>query len=158
GVALQGRKMHGFAGGAVDVLQIGLRAARQIDLQAGMPEIKDMGAEGIQAAARHLGSEAALDQGRQQMMAGRNVETGAGGKRGQRRLTASLGDAFQEIERAIDRLNAVTVSTGTRRMGLNLRLGQYGGDHWLILPGRQGNRPTSTSQAIFTIAIAIFIS
>ena len=40
-VALQGGEMHGFAGRSVDRLQIGLRAPRQIDLQAGMAEIQD---------------------------------------------------------------------------------------------------------------------
>ena len=114
GVALQCGEMHGFASGAVDRLHIRLRAARQIDLQAGVAEIKDAGAERIKPAARHLGGEAALDQRRQQMMAGGNVEAGAVSKIGQRRLTAGLGDGLQEIERAIDRLNAVAVAVGAR--------------------------------------------
>ncbi len=82
-VALQRREMHGFAGGLVDLFQIGLRAARQIDLQTGMAEIKDARAQRIEPAARHLGGKAALDQRRQQMMAGRNVEAGAVGEIGE---------------------------------------------------------------------------
>ena len=76
--------MHGFAGGLVDRLQIRLRAARQVDLQAGMPEIENAGTQRMEPAARHLGGEAALDQRRQQVMAGGNIEAGAVGKVGER--------------------------------------------------------------------------
>ena len=111
-VALQRRQMHGFAGGLIDRLQIRLRAARQINLQAGVTEIKNAGAQRIEPAAWHLGGEAALDQRRQQMVAGGNIEAGAVGKLGERGLTAGLGDGFQQIERAVDRLNAVTIAAG----------------------------------------------
>ncbi len=59
-------------------------------------------AQRVEPAARHLGGEAALDQGRQQMVAGGNVEPGAGGKLGQRGLAAGLGDGFQQKQRAVD--------------------------------------------------------
>jgi hypothetical protein len=48
------------------------------------------------------------------MMAGGDVEPGAGGEFGQRRLTAGLGNGLQKVERAIDRLNAVAVAVSTR--------------------------------------------
>ncbi len=114
GVPLQGGKMHGLAGGPVDRLQIGLGAARQIDLQAGVAQGADTGAERIKPPARHLGGKAALDQRRQQMMAGGDVEAGAVGEIGERRLAAGIGDCFQEIERTVDRLDAVAVACGTR--------------------------------------------
>ena len=61
-VALQTGEMHGLAGGKVDVLEIGLRAAGQIDLQAGVPDVEDAAAERVKPLARHLGDEVALDQ------------------------------------------------------------------------------------------------
>ena len=136
GIALQGREVHGFAGGLVDRLQIGLRAARQIDLQAGMAEIEDARAQRIKPPPRHLGGEAALDQRRQQMVAGGNVEAGAGGELGQRGLAAGLGDGFQQEQRTVDRLNAVAVAVGARarRTSLNPGSGQDGCVHWLVSP------------------------
>ena len=63
-VALQGGDMHGLAGRGVDRLEIRLRPARQVDLQAGMAEIENARAQGVEPPARHLGGKAALDQGR----------------------------------------------------------------------------------------------
>ena len=96
----------------VDGFQIGLRAARQIDLQAGVAEIENAGAERIKPAARHLRGKAALDQRRQQMVAGGDVEAGARGELGQRRLAAGLGDGFQQVESAVNGLDAVAVAAG----------------------------------------------
>ena len=94
-VALQRGEVDGFAGGGVHRLEIGLGAAGKIDLQAGMTKIKNTRAESIEAAAGNFGGEAALDQGRQQMMAGGDVEAGADRKVGQRGLAPGLGDGFQ---------------------------------------------------------------
>ena len=122
------------------VLQIRLRAARQIDLQAGVAEIEDARAQRIEPAARHLGGKAALDQRRQQMMAGRNIEAGAVGKIGQRRLAAGLGDGFQQKQRAVDRLDAVAVAVGARarRTGLARGPGRMVASMVLFLPGAEG--------------------
>ena len=136
-IALQRREMHGFAGGLVDLFQIGLRAARQIDLQAGVAEIEDAGAQRIEPAARHLGGKAALDQRRQQMMAGRNIETGAVGEVSERRLATGFGDGFQQKQRAVDRLDVVAIagSARPRRTGLGPRRVQNDGVHGFVLPG-----------------------
>ncbi len=106
--------MHGFAGGGVDRLHIGLGAARQVDLQASMTEIQNASAESVEPTARNLGRETALDQGRQQMMAGRNVETGPDRQVGQSRLTAGFCDRFQQEKSAVDRLDAVALAVGAR--------------------------------------------
>ncbi len=111
-ITLQSRKMHGFSGRLVDRFKIALRAARQVDLQTRVSEIKDARAEGIKPATRHLRGKAALDQRSQQMVAGGDVEVRARGKLGERRLAAGLGDRFQQVECAINRLDVVTVTRG----------------------------------------------
>src|SRR5262245_29869524 len=67
-VALQGGEMHGFTGRSIDRFKVALRAARQVHLQARVSEIKDPGAERVEAPPRHLRGEAALDQRREQMV------------------------------------------------------------------------------------------
>ena len=135
-VTLQGGEMHGFAGRFVDRLQIALRAPRQIDLQAGVAEIHDARAQRVEPPAGDLGGEAALDQRRQQMMAGGDVEAGAGRELGQRRFATGFGNGFQKKQRAIDRLNAVAVAGGTT--AVRARSGQDGGVHLFVSPWAAG--------------------
>ena len=130
---------------------IRLRAARQIDLQAGVAEIKNAGAERIEPPAGHLGDETALDQRREQMMAGRDIEAGALGKFGQRRLAARLGDRLEQKQRAIDRLNAVALARRVRqRVTLDSRSGKNCCVHgFASLLRRQGNGTGVLSQEYF---------
>jgi hypothetical protein len=48
-------------------------------------------------------------------MAGRDVELGAAGDLGQRRLAAGVRDRLEQRDRTVDRLDAVTFAGGTRR-------------------------------------------
>src|SRR6185295_3034351 len=98
----------------VDGFQIALRAARQIYLQTGVAKVENAGAECIKSAAWHLRGKATLDKRGQQMVTGGDVEVRACGELRQRRLTAGLGDRFQQVERAINRLDVVTVTRGMR--------------------------------------------
>ena len=111
-VALQRRKVDGLAGRRVDLLQIGVGPARQIDLQAGVAEIDDAGAERIEPAARDLGHEAALDQRGQKMMAGRDVEAGTVRQVGERGLAAGFSDGLEQVQRPVDGLDAVPFAFG----------------------------------------------
>ena len=86
--------MDGFAGRAVDRFEIRLGPARQIDLQAGMTQRHQPPAQRVETPARHLGGKIALDERRQQMMTGRDVERGAIGEVGEGRLAAEFGDSF----------------------------------------------------------------
>jgi hypothetical protein len=107
--------MHGLAGRLVDAVDIALGAARQIDLQTGMAEIEQPGAEGVAAPAQAFDHEAALGQRRQQMVASRDVEPGAGGQIRQAGFAAGLGQGFQQRDRPIDRLDAAALRGGARR-------------------------------------------
>ena len=109
-VALQRGEMHRLAGRLVDRFRVGLRPARQIDLQAGMPEIDNARPERVESPSRHLRRKAAVNERCQQMMAGRNVEAGAVGEIRQRRFTARFGDGLEQKQSAIDGLDAVTVT------------------------------------------------
>src|SRR6185312_13419363 len=88
------------------------------------------------AAPRHLGSETALDQRRQQMMTGRNVEPGAMRQIGQRRFAPGFGDGLEQEQCPVDRLDIVAfaLSARTRCNGLYARPRQDSGVHCLFLP------------------------
>ena len=80
-IALQHGQMHGLAGGLVDVLDMRLRAARQIDLaQERLAKMQHAGAERIAAPTRQAGDIAPLDECRQQMVAGGNVQARRGSR------------------------------------------------------------------------------
>src|SRR5262249_39225787 len=112
GVALQSCKMYGLSGRLVDRFQIALRAARQIDLQTGVPKVENARAECIKPATWHLRCKATLDERGQQVVTGGDVEIRALGEFGQRRFAAGFGDRLQQVESAVNRLNVVTVTWG----------------------------------------------
>src|SRR4029078_564150 len=123
----------------MDVFEIRLRPAWQIDLKARMAEIDDARSECIEAPAWHLRRKATLDKRGQQMVAGRNVQAGPVGEFSQRRLAAGFGDGLQQKQSAVDGLNAVTVTVPrARRPRFGTRARQDCCVHWSFLPSRQG--------------------
>src|SRR6476646_8163922 len=74
------------------------------------------------------------------MVAGGNVERGARGELGERRLAAQLRDGLQQIKRAVDGLDAVAVAVGAavRPGGLNPGPGDDSCVHGSFLPCAAG--------------------
>ena len=135
-VALEPCEMHRLAGRTVDRFEVGLCTARQIDLKARMRQCDDARAEGVQTAPGNLRGEPALDERCQQMVAGRDIEAGAGREFGQCRFTAGFGDGFEQEQRAVDRLDAVAVAIGgaARRARFGRLCRQDGDGHFCFLP------------------------
>ena len=115
GIALQHRQMHSLAGILADALHVRLSAPRQVDLlEESLAEMKPACPQRV-AATGSLGDVAPLDERREQMVSGGDVEAGTPGKLGQRQTAGRPGKHLDQGQCPIDRLHAA--APGPRFLG-----------------------------------------
>src|SRR6185312_10149398 len=92
------------------------------------------------------------------MVTGGNVERGARGELGERRLAAQLRDGLQQIERAVDGLDAVAIAVGAavRPAGLSPRPGDDFCVHGSCLPCAAGESGWPRESSDFPIEEYLF--
>ena len=112
---LHDRKLDGFLGLIVQAIEKTLRASRQIHLpQAGSAEMENARPQNVAAAVGAARDVAPIVQGRDQVMTGRDIQSGGRRDLGQLRFAAGIRQDVENEKGAIERLDAAMVPSHRR--------------------------------------------